>query len=296
MRKTSLMLLGALAGAAVTVIAIQPPAMLTGAFAKTAPSETYRQLNLFGDVFERVRTRLCRESPTRKADRCRHQRHAVLARPHSSYMNAKTLPRHAGPDARRVRRPRHRGHHGERPHQGRVADRRHAGGQRRHPRQRPHHRIIDGEPVQGLTLNQAVDKMRGPVNTKIKLSIMRKGGEGADRRVVTRDVIRINSVRSRVEGDDVGYIRITSFNEQTETGLKKAMSDSCDASLGDKLQRLHHRSAQQSGRPARSGDFGLRCLPQPAARSFRPAAATPRRPSASTPGPATWPRASRSLC
>ena len=56
MRKTSLMLLGALAGAAVTVIAIQPPAMLTRAIAKAAPSDTYRQLNLFGDIFERVRS------------------------------------------------------------------------------------------------------------------------------------------------------------------------------------------------------------------------------------------------
>jgi carboxyl-terminal processing protease len=56
MRKTSLMLLGALAGAALTVITIQPPAMLTGTIAKAAPSDTYRQLNLFGDIFERVRS------------------------------------------------------------------------------------------------------------------------------------------------------------------------------------------------------------------------------------------------
>ena len=56
MRRTSFMLVGALAGAAFTVIAIQPPAMLTHATAKAAPSDTYRQLNLFGDIFERVRS------------------------------------------------------------------------------------------------------------------------------------------------------------------------------------------------------------------------------------------------
>ena len=64
---------------------------------------------------------------------------------------------------------------------------------------------LDDEPVQGLTLNQAVEKMRGPVNTKIKLKIMRKGQDKPIEVTITRDIIRVRSVRSRLEGDDVGY-------------------------------------------------------------------------------------------
>ena len=83
---------------------------------------------------------------------------------------------------------------------------------------------LDEEQVQGLTLNQAVEKMRGPVNTKIKLTIMRKGQDKPVEVSITRDVIRVRAVRSRQE-DDVGYIRITQFNEQTTENLKKAISD-----------------------------------------------------------------------
>src|ERR1700704_6376301 len=74
---------------------------------------------------------------------------------------------------------------------------------------------LDDEQVQGLTLNQAVEKMRGPVNTKIKLKIMRKGQEKPIEVSIQRDIIRVRSVRSRVEGDDVGFVRISQFNEQT---------------------------------------------------------------------------------
>src|ERR1700726_305567 len=94
---------------------------------------------------------------------------------------------------------------------------------------------MEREPVQGLTLNQAVDKMRGPVNTKIKLKIMRKGQDKPVEMTLTRDVIRGLSVRSHSEGDDVGYIRITQFNEQATTGLKKAIAD-LSAQDGDKLK------------------------------------------------------------
>jgi carboxyl-terminal processing protease len=84
---------------------------------------------------------------------------------------------------------------------------------------------LEDEPVQGLTLNQAVEKMRGPVNTKIRLKIMRKGQDKPVEVSITRDIIRVRAVRSRVEGEDVGYIRITQFNEQTTDNLKKAIAD-----------------------------------------------------------------------
>ena len=94
---------------------------------------------------------------------------------------------------------------------------------------------LDDEQVQGLTLNQAVEKMRGPVNTKIKLTIMRKGQDKPIEVSITRDVIRVRSVRSRVE-DDVGYIRISQFNEQTTEGLKKAITDLAGQIPAEKLK------------------------------------------------------------
>jgi carboxyl-terminal processing protease len=94
---------------------------------------------------------------------------------------------------------------------------------------------LDDEPVQGLTLNQAVEKMRGPENSKIKLKIMRKGQEKPLEVSITRARIQVRSVRSRLEGDDVGFIRITQFNEQTTEGLKKAITDLA-AQAGDKLK------------------------------------------------------------
>jgi carboxyl-terminal processing protease len=81
---------------------------------------------------------------------------------------------------------------------------------------------LDDEPVQGLTLNQAVEKMRGPVNTKIKLKIMRKDQDKPVEVSITRDIIRVRSVRSRLEGDDVGFIRVTQFDEQATEALKQA--------------------------------------------------------------------------
>jgi len=95
---------------------------------------------------------------------------------------------------------------------------------------------LDGEQVQGLTLNQAVEKMRGPVNTKIKLTIMRKGQDKPIEVSITREIIRVRSVRSHVDGDDVGYIRLTQFNEQTTEGLKKAITDITAKVSNDKLK------------------------------------------------------------
>ncbi len=96
--------------------------------------------------------------------------------------------------------------------------------------------MLDDEAVQGMTLNQAVDKMRGPVNTKIKLTIMRKGVDKPVVLTITRDVIRVKSVRSHAEGSDVGYIRITQFNEQTTDGLKQAITDLKSQLGADKIK------------------------------------------------------------
>jgi carboxyl-terminal processing protease len=95
---------------------------------------------------------------------------------------------------------------------------------------------IDDEAVQGLTLNQAVEKMRGAVNSKIRLKIMRKGLDKPIDMAIVRDTIRVRSVRSRTDGDDVGYIRITQFNEQTTDGLKKSIADIGNQLGNDKVK------------------------------------------------------------
>ena len=98
MRKTSLILLGAAAGVAVTLIATQPRIMLDGARAQAAAADTYRQLSLFGDVFERVRA-----DYVEKPDDSKLIESAI----NGMLAGFQELPRHAGADAWRVRRPRH---------------------------------------------------------------------------------------------------------------------------------------------------------------------------------------------
>ena len=92
---------------------------------------------------------------------------------------------------------------------------------------------LDDEPVMGLTLTDAVKKMRGPVKSTIKLTVVRKGVEKPFEVNIIRDVIRVQSVRSRIEGNFV-YVRITSFTEQTGKGLTLAMAKR-KAELGNRF-------------------------------------------------------------
>ena len=93
---------------------------------------------------------------------------------------------------------------------------------------------LDGEPVLGLTLSEAVEKMRGKVGAPLDITVRREDREPFDITIV-RDVIRIRSVRSRVEGGDIGYIRVTTFNEQTTPGLLKSVEEIKDE-IGDDLK------------------------------------------------------------
>jgi carboxyl-terminal processing protease len=95
---------------------------------------------------------------------------------------------------------------------------------------------IDGKPVQGMTLPQAVEKMRGPVDSQITLTIDRKGQKPFDV-TLTRATIKVKPVTAKLEKDHIGYIRITSFNEQTDTGLDAAMKKLRQKS-GNKLDGL----------------------------------------------------------
>jgi len=235
MRKTSLILLGAAAGAAMTLFATQPHMAFVGSSAKAAVADTYRQLNLFGDVFERVRSDYVEQPDDSKLIESAINGMLAGLDPHSSYMDPKSF---------RDMQVQTRGEFGglgievtmedglikvvapidETPaaKAGVLAN-----------------DIItklDDDQVQGMTLNQAVEKMRGPVNTKIKLTIMRKGQDKPLEVTLTRDIIRVRSVRSETMGDDVGYIRMTQFNEQTTDGLKKAITDIGAKISKDKLK------------------------------------------------------------
>ncbi len=93
---------------------------------------------------------------------------------------------------------------------------------------------LDNEQINGLTLEQAVEKMRGPVNTPINLTVIRKGREEPFDIKVTRDIIRINPVKGRAE-DDIAYIKVSTFNEQTHAMLVKSMDD-LKKEIGTKLR------------------------------------------------------------
>jgi carboxyl-terminal processing protease len=236
MRKTFLILLGAASGAALTLLATQPRLVSSGfgSSAKAAAADTYRQLNLFGDVFERVRADYVEKPDDSKLIESAINGMLAGLDPHSSYME---------PKAFRDMQVQTRGEFGGLGIEVTMEDglikvvapiddtpAAKAGVMANDIITK-----LDDEQVQGLTLNQAVEKMRGPVNTKIKLTITRKGQDKPTEITITRDVIRVRAVRSRVE-DDIGYIRISQFNEQTTDNLKKAITDLQNQISADKLK------------------------------------------------------------
>ena len=220
MRKTSVILLSAATGAALTLMVTQPRAVLMGSSARAATSDTYRQLNLFGDVFERVRSDYVEKPDDSKLVESAISGMLAGLDPHSSYMDAKSF---------RDMQVQTRGEFGGlgievtmedglikvvSPIDDTPASK--AGIMANDIITQ-----LDDERVPGLTLNQAVEKMRGPVNTKIRLKIIRKGSDNPIEVTLVRDNIRVRSVRARVEQDDIAYIRVTTFNEQTTEGLKR---------------------------------------------------------------------------
>src|ERR1700733_9115664 len=224
MRKASLIFLGAIAGAGITLLATQPHPVFVGSSANAALSDTYQHLNLFGDVFERVRTDYVEKPDDSKLVQSAINGMLAGLDPHSSYMD---------PSSFRDIQVQTRGEFGglgievtmEDGLVKVVAPIDETPAAKAGVMANDIITELDGEAVQGLTLNQAVDKMRGPVNTKIKLTIMRKGSDKPIEVTIVRDVIRVKSVRSHNEGEDIGYIRITQFNEQTTDGLKQAIDD-----------------------------------------------------------------------
>jgi carboxyl-terminal processing protease len=236
MRKISLVLLGATAGVALTLLAFQPRFAVIGNAANAAAAEdVYRQLSLFGDIFERVRRDYVEKPEDAKLTQGAINGMLSALDPHSSYMD---------PNGFREMQVETKGEFGglgievtmedglvkvvapidETPAAkagilaGDIITK------------------LDDEAIQGLTLTQAVTKMRGAVNSKIKLTIVRKGQDKPLEVTLVREIIHVRSVRFRREGDDVGYVRITQFNEKTTEGLKQAFSELAKQIPAEKLK------------------------------------------------------------
>ena len=203
-------------------------------FSQENDSATYRQLNLFGEVFERVRVDYVEKVSDAKLIESAINGMLTSLDPHSSFLNEKNF---------RDMQVQTKGEFGGlgievtmesglvmvvSPIDDTPAFR--AGIKTGDLISQ-----LDGEPVLGLTLAEAVDRMRGRVGTDIKLTIRRENQEPFDV-TITRAIIRIQSVRSRIE-KDIGYVRITTFNEQANNGLKKAMKEFKEE-LGGKLKGI----------------------------------------------------------
>jgi carboxyl-terminal processing protease len=208
MRKFPVLLSGVALGVFSTLALLQAPPITS---ASGAASDTYKQLNLFGDVFERVRAEYVEEPNDGQLIETAINGMLNALDPHSSYLNAKNFQ-----DMQVQTRGEFGGIGIEVTMENNMVkvvspiD------------ETPAAKAgilandliseLDGEPVSGLTLPQAVDKMRGPVGTPIKLKLIRQGVKDPWEVTLKRDTIKLQSVRAREEKPDVGYIRITQFN------------------------------------------------------------------------------------
>ena len=91
---------------------------------------------------------------------------------------------------------------------------------------------VDGEAILGLSLSEAVDKMRGPVGSEVSLTIVRNLDEEPFDIVIIRDIIKLTAARVRIE-DDVIIIRVTTFNEQTTPNIEKGIKEKIDELSGE---------------------------------------------------------------
>jgi carboxyl-terminal processing protease len=184
-------------------------------------SETYKQLNLFGDVFALVRADYVDEVKDDTLVEGAINGMLTSLDPHSNYLNAKNFT-----DMKVQTRGEFGGLGIEVSMENGLVkvvspiDDTPAAQAGLKPGDLITH--LDGTQVQGLTLPEAVEKMRGPVSSDINLTIRREGREPFDVKI-TRAIIKIKSVRSHLEDKNIGYIRITSFNEQTDVSLNNAM-------------------------------------------------------------------------
>jgi carboxyl-terminal processing protease len=225
MRKSSLLLVGALLGAGAVFLNVPGRHAIEARAAETptqSAADTYKQLALFGLIFDQVRAHYVEEPDVKKMVEGAVSGMLNGLDPHSSFMNAKSFGE---------MQVETNGEFGGLGMEVTMEDglvkvvspidetpAAKAGIQANDVISE-----LDGNPVKGLTLQQAVEKMRGPVNTQVHLKVIRKGQDKPLDFTLTRETIKVRSVRWRKEGDDVGYIRITQFNAQVADELKKAV-------------------------------------------------------------------------
>ena len=194
---------------------------------ETQKVSVYERLDLFGDIFDRIRAQYVEEVDEKKLIEAAINGMLSSLDPHSSYMP---------PDAAADMRSQTRGEFGGlgievtqedgfvkvvSPMDGTPADEAGvlAGDFITH---------VDGESLLGLTLDQAVDMMRGPVGSEIVITIVREGTPEPFDISIVRDTIKLTAVRARTEGKSV-VLRITTFSDQTypnlEAGLKKSIEE-----------------------------------------------------------------------
>jgi carboxyl-terminal processing protease len=234
LRKTSLLLFGAVAGATVTLVAVEPSWLLLNS-ARAAQADTYRALILFGDVLERVRAHYVEKPDDSKLIESAINGMLNGLDPHSSYMDGRSF---------RDMEAQTRGEFGglgievtlENGFIKVAAPIDDTPAAKAGIRTGDIITHLDDEPVQGLTLDQVVEKMRGPEHSMIRLKITRKGNEAPIEIAITRAKIQLRSVQMKVEGSDVGYIRITQFTEQTTDGLRTAITQITNQIPNDKLK------------------------------------------------------------
>lgn len=185
-------------------------------------SSVYEQLDLFGDIFERIRSQYVEEVDEAELIEAAINGMLTSLDPHSSYMSPK-----AAADMRVQTRGEFGGLGIEvtqqdgfvkvvSPIDGTPADAAgiEAGDFITH---------VDGETVLGLTLNQAVEMMRGPVGSEIIITVVREGEDEPFDVSIIRDTIKLTAVRSRIEGSSV-VLRITTFNDQTYPNLSDGIA------------------------------------------------------------------------
>jgi carboxyl-terminal processing protease len=215
--------LGLIAAAAATVFLVTLDQDVGAATATSNSPETYKQLNLFGDVFELVRSNYVDDVTDDTLVEGAINGMLTALDPHSNYLNSKNFN-----DMKVQTRGEFGGLGIEVSMENGLVkvvspiDDTPAANAGLKPGDLITH--LEGQPVQGLTLPEAVEKMRGPINSDITLTIRREGREAFDVKL-TRANIKIQSVRSHIEGNNIAYVRITSFNEQTDVGLNNAMKN-----------------------------------------------------------------------
>ncbi|MEM9734078.1 MAG: S41 family peptidase [Pseudomonadota bacterium] len=231
-RKFSYLMAGVGLGALGVVALTQLPAVKQ---ANAAGAETYRQLDIFGDIFERVRSQYVNKPEEQKLIKNAINGMLQSLDPHSSYLD---------PKESETMRTQTKGEFGglgievtmENELVKVIAPIDDTPAAKAGVLAGDLISQIDGENVRGLSLQQAVEKMRGLINTPIVLTVLRAGADKPLKITIVRDTIVVKSVKFRVEGDDVGYIDMNGFTEKTYSGMEDAIKKIREQVPDDKLK------------------------------------------------------------